>query len=97
MWTSKKTLNIYRNTKKIDPVSDNVKVDFSVIRDETTPLGLMSNGENVCFFRSVMQVLYLLQLFRDYINQLQPVEEVAMQIKNILREIFFKEPVRTFG
>ena len=57
----------------------------------------MSNGENVCFFRSVMQVLYLLRLFRDYINQLQPVEEVAMQIKNILREIFFKEPVRTFG
>ena len=26
MWTSKKTLNIYRNTKKIDPVSDNVKI-----------------------------------------------------------------------
>ena len=57
----------------------------------------MSNGENVCFFRSVMPVLYLLRLFRDYINQLQPAEGVAMQIKNIFRETFFKETVRTFG
>ena len=44
-----------------------------------------------------MQVLYLLRFFRDYINQLQPAEGVAMQIKNIFREIFFKESVRTFG
>ena len=71
-------------------------VDFNVIRDETAPLGLMNNGENVCFFNSVMQVLYSLPLFRGYINQLQPVEGVAMPIKNLFREIeTSKEPVKT--
>ena len=34
-----------------------------------------------------MQVLNWLPLFRDYINQLQPAEGVAMQIKNLFREI----------
>ena len=34
-----------------------------------------------------MQVLDSLPLFRDYINQLQPAEGVAKQIKNIFREI----------
>ena len=43
--------------------------------------------ENVCFFNSVMQMLCSLPLFRDYINQLQPAEGVAMQIKNRFREI----------
>ena len=63
---------------------------------ETAPLGLMNNGENVFFFNSVMQVLYSLPLFRDYINQLQPAEGVAMQIKNVFREIeTSKEPART--
>ena len=42
--------------RKIDLVSDNVKVDFSVIRDETAPLGLRSNRENNCFFNSVIRV-----------------------------------------
>ena len=32
-------------------------------------------------------MLYLLPLFKGYINQLQPLERVAMQIKNIFREI----------
>ena len=82
--------------KKVDLVSDNVKVDFSVIRDETAPQGLVNKGENVCFFNSVMQVLYSLPLFREYINQLQPVEGVAMQNKNLFREIeTSKEPLRT--
>ena len=47
----------------------------------------MNNGENVCFFNSVMQILYSLPLFRDNINQLQPAEGVTMQIKNRFREI----------
>ena len=71
-------IKVFRGTQKIDFVSDNGKVHFSVIIDETAPLGLANNGENVCFFNSVIQVLYLLLLFRDYINQLQPLEGVAM-------------------
>ena len=71
-------------------------VDFSAIRDKTVLLGFVNNGENGCFFHCVMQVLYLLPLFRDYINQLEPVEGVAMQIKNLFREIeTSKDPVRT--
>ena len=80
-------IKVFRGTTKItDLVSDNVKVDFSVIRDESAPFGLMNNGENVCFFNSVMQVLYWLPLFRDYINLLQTAEGVAMQIN-----FFFKK------
>ena len=81
-------IKVFRGTTKItDLVSDNVKVDFSVIRDETAPLGLMNNGENVCFFNSVMQVLYWLPLFRDYINLLQTAEGVAMQINFFLKKL----------
>ena len=60
-----KKIKVFRGTsKKIDLVSNNVKVDSSVIRDETAALGLTDNRENVCFFNSVMQVLYSLPLFR---------------------------------
>ena len=60
------------------------------------PLVLMNNGENVCFFNHVMQVLYLLPLSGDCINQLKSAEGVAMQIKNLFREIeTSKESVRT--
>ena len=56
----------------------------------------MNKQENVSFLNSVMQVLYFLPLLRDYVNQLQPDEGVAMQIKNLFREIeTSKEPVRT--
>ena len=41
-------IKVFRGTpKKIDLVSDNVKIDFSVIRDETAPLHPVNNGENV--------------------------------------------------
>ena len=73
-----KKIKVFDGThKKIVLVSDNVKVDFSVIRDEAALLCLTNNAENVYFFNSVMQVLYLLPLFRDYVNQLQPVEGIV--------------------
>ena len=60
------------------------KVDFNVVRDPKIPLGLMNYGENVCFFNSVIQVLYSLPIFRDYINHLRPpVTGVAMKIRNL--------------
>ena len=48
----------------------NEKVDFNVVRDANIPLGLINYGENVSFFNSVIQVLYCLPLFRDYMNKL---------------------------
>ena len=50
----------------------NEKVDFNVLRDPNISLGLKNYGENVCFFNSVMQVLYCLLLFRDYMSKLGP-------------------------
>ena len=44
------------------------KLDFSVVRVPNIPLGLINYEENVCFFNSVIQVLYYSPLFRDYIN-----------------------------
>ena len=41
------------------------KVDFNFTRDPSIPLGLINYGENVCFFNSVIQVFYSLQVFRD--------------------------------
>ena len=81
-------IKVFRGTpKKIDLVSDNVKIDFSVIRDETAPLHPVNNGENVpC--RSYIRY--------HYINQLQLAQGVAMRIKNLFREIeTSKEPVKT--
>ena len=67
------------------------KADFSVIRDPNIPLGFMNYGENLCFFNSVIQVLYSLPVFRDHINKLQlPVKGVVMKIKETS-----SEPVRT--
>ena len=42
-----KKIKVFRGTpKKIDLVSNNVKVNVSVTTDETAPLGLVNNGEN---------------------------------------------------
>ena len=46
------------------------KVDFNIIRHPNIPLGLVSYGENVCIFNSVIQVLYSVSVFRDYIDKL---------------------------
>ena len=72
------------------------KIDFNIIRDPNILLGLVNYGENVCFFNSVIHVLYSLSVFRDYINKLRPpFKGVAMKIKNLFGEIeTSSEPVR---
>ena len=46
---SPKKIKVFRGTTtKTDLVSDSVKVDFSVIRDETAPLRLLNNRK--CLF-----------------------------------------------
>ena len=73
------------------------KIDFNIIRDPNIPLGLVNYWENVCFFNSVIQVLYSLSVFKDYITNLRPpIKGVAMKIKNLFSEIeTSSEPVRT--
>ena len=72
------------------------KVDSSVVRDSSIPLGPINYGENICFFNSVIRVLYCLPLFRNYMNKLRPpVKGVAMKIRKLFREIeTSNEPVR---
>ena len=90
---------IYPSTKSPGESFERIsgKVDFNVVRDPNIPLGLLNYGENVCFFNSVIQILYCLPLFRDYINKLRPpVKGVAMKTRKLFRVIeTSNEPVRT--
>ena len=63
---------IYPSTESPKESSKRIseKVDFNVVKDPNIPLGLINYGENVCFFNSVIQVLYCLPLFRDCMNKL---------------------------
>ena len=64
------------------------KVDFNVVSDPNILLGLINNGENVCFFNPVIQILYSLPVFRDYIIRLwPPVKGVAMEIRKRFSKI----------
>ena len=73
------------------------KIDFNAVRDSNILIGLINYGENVCFFNSVVQVLYYLPLFRDYINKLRPpVKGVALKVRKLFRVIeTSNEPART--
>ena len=72
------------------------KIDFSVLKDPNILLDLINYGENVCFFNSVIQILYFLPVFRDYVTELRPrVKGVAVKIKNLFSEIETStDPVR---
>ena len=83
-------LQIYPSTESPNESSKRIdeKVDFNVVRDPNIPLGFINYGENVCFFNCVIQVLYCLPLFRDYMNKLQrSVKAVSMKIRKLFREI----------
>ena len=68
--------SISSGTIKKKHVTDrNAEIDFNIApslitnaRDPNTPLGLRNEAVNVCFFNSVIQVLYSLPMFRNYIH-----------------------------
>ena len=83
-------MQIYPNTPRKGSKRISRKVDFNILRDPNIPLGLKNCGENVCFFISVIQVLYSLSILIN-INQLQlPVKGVAMKIKTFQGNRDFK-------
>ena len=73
------------------------KVDFNVVRDPNLPLVFISYRENVFLFNSVIQILYCISLFRDYINKLRsPLKGIVIKIRKLFKEIEIgKEPSRT--
>ena len=57
--------------------------------DFNIPLGLLNLGENVCFFNSVIQVLYSITTFREYVLQLTLLRDnpPVSTIKNLFKKI----------
>ena len=56
----------------------------------------MNQGENVCFFNSVVQFLYTFPAFRVLIQQLSPTNAVVSEVKNLFGEFESSNvPVRT--
>ena len=80
---------IYTSTESPKEISKRIseKVDFNVVRDPNIPLRLINYGKNVCFFNSIIQVLYCLPLFRHYVKKLGPsVKGIDMKIRKLFRE-----------
>ena len=91
-----KKIKGFRGTPKKCNFSSDIDFNVTYIRDPNIPLGLMNQGENVCFFNSVIQILYTLPAFREFIQQLSPTNAVVSEIKNLFGEIESSNvPVRT--
>ena len=86
----------FRGTPKKCNFSSDIDFNVTYIRDPNIPLGLMNERENVCFFNSVIQVLYSLPTFKEFIQQLSATNAVISEIKNLFQEIKSSNvPVRT--
>ena len=81
-------LQIYPSTESPKESSKRIsEVDFNTVRDPNIPLDLIKYRESVCFFNCVIQVLYCVPLFRDYMNKLRPsFKALAMKIRKLFRE-----------
>jgi len=77
-------------------------IDFNITSTDTKiiPLGLLNRGEIVCFFNSVVQVLYAIPAFNKYVHELDSNQNV-MTIKEMLansnRPIVTSKYVRDLG
>ena len=74
------------------------KVDFNIVTGPNILLGLTNYGKMFAS-STVIQVLYFLPVFRDFINKLLPlVNGAAVKIRKLLSEIdTSSEPVRAFN
>ena len=90
---------IYSSTESSGERSKRISsnVYFNVVRDLNSPLGVINYGENICFFNPVIQVLYFLPVFRDYIKKFQsPAKGVSLKIRKLFMEIeTLNDPLRT--
>ena len=67
----------------------NVDLVIERMRDRSKPLGLVNAEENVCFFNSVIQLLFSVESFREHIYHLEANDMAALSIKNLFREMEF--------
>ena len=74
-------------------VTDNNEIDFSITPASSSvinsrPLGLINHGgDNVCFFNSVIQVLYSIIPVREYVCQMETNDLSTLAIKDLFTEI----------
>ena len=73
--------------RKQDSHIDLTLIPSTDVRHSSIPVGLENEGVNVCFFNSVVQVLYSLPSFRSYILQTSVINEVTAFMRNLFQEI----------
>ena len=71
-----------KNKSKNIPSSNILEPNYQNVIS-STPRGLQNKGENVCFFNSVMQMLYSLPTFRTQVLNLESFDEAVNAIKNL--------------
>ena len=90
--------NTTENNMKLQNQSNHGQnINFNIVSNvRDAPLGLSNIGENVCFFNSVIQILYSIPAFQEFIRKLPPVNEVVSTIRDLFAEISTSNvPVRT--
>ena len=70
--------------------NENNSIDFS-INTEYTPVKLQNSGHNVCFFNSVIQVLYSLPSFRTHILNTSLNSVVVHNLRKLFQKIQKRE------
>ena len=99
-------LAVESTEKKSEPVTvEDTDIDFNInpllllnARLHDTPLGLQNENVNVCFFNSVIQVLYSLPDFQNYVGNMPILNQCFGQLKELFREIntqHSSEPIKT--
>ena len=71
-------------------------IDFTQLNDYTIPMGLRNPGVNVCFFNSVIQILFALAEFRVYLqNNFHGNDDIKIINTLVLDVICANQPVNT--
>ena len=92
-WQKKSNAFNFKKQRADNEIDLNIS---SNVRNPNIPLGLLNRGENVCFFNCVVQVLYAIPAFRDFLQGLTLGYEAVIAIKEMFEEISTSnEPVRT--
>ena len=80
--------------RKFDQLSE---IDSGNKLVEKVPVGFKNLGQNVCFFNSVIQVLYSVDLFREHILSVNTLDPVVLMIKELFRVIELSNtPIETY-
>ena len=92
--TNRLSTQIHENVASISPTP----IMIGSLKDPSKPLGLLNEGVNVCFFNSIIQVLYSLPELRAYVESSTVNNRYMKEMKILFEKIdnqVTNEPVRT--